>query len=144
MSSLAVEASSTRSCSSGCDWNVSSGRVPKALSEGRPSEDVQVLAGLGLGIDGPHFAEDLTHPQAGRGAGATVHAGSAVAERRAAAFLHVELVPRDARVRRIVQLQANLGENADQQLVHVVVDADRRFDELALVGGGQLGALCKE
>lgn len=109
---------------------------------GPVSEDMQILAGLGLGIDGPHFAEDFTYSQAGRGAGAAIDARFTIAQRRAAAFLHVELVPRYARIRRIVQLQTDLGENADQQLVHVVIDADGRFDELGFVGCGQLGALC--
>lgn len=40
------------------------------------------------------------------------------------------------------QLQPNLLQHAHQQLVHVVLDAARRLDELALSGLGQTFALC--
>lgn len=43
---------------------------------------------------------------------------------------------------RILQLEADLWQQSNQQFVNVVVDADRCFDELALVKRGQRFALC--
>lgn len=47
------------------------------------------------------------------------------------------LIAYEPRLLRVLQLQPNLRQQSDQQLVHVVIDAHRRLDELALVQRGK-------
>ena len=89
---------------------------------------MQVLARLGLGVVEADLVQDLARDvERERGPGAVQ------AARVGAAPLPLPL-PRGA--------QADLLEHADQQLVHVVLDARRGLDVLAVAGGGQRLAVC--
>lgn len=100
---------------------------------------VQVLARLGLGVPGPHLAQQSLHPEAGGRPGASVlfERRTAVRQRWLGPFAH-RWRPGHAVLRRLFQLQPDLRQYAHQQFVHVVIDYHGRFDELAVVPGGHL------
>jgi len=101
------------------------------------SQDVQILAALRFAVARPYLVEQVAHLQAGAGPTAAVLLRRIVlrarAQRRLAAILPRSLPEHLAGSLGVLQLEADLREQADQQLVDVVVDAHGRLDELAVV-----------
>lgn len=109
---------------------------------------MEVLAALGLAVARPDLAQEVAHLEAGAGPAAPVLLRRVVlgtgAEGRAAAVA-TRAPPEEVTVAlRVLELQADLGEQADEELVHVVVDADRGLDELAVVRDRHRLALCNQ
>lgn len=108
---------------------------------------MQILAALGLAVARPHLVQEIPHLQAGAGPAAAVLLRRVVlrarAERRLAAVLPRPLPEQVPGPLGVLQLQADLREQTDQQLVDVVINADRRLDEFTVVGGRHGFALCK-
>lgn len=104
----------------------------------RVLQNVQILAALRLAVARPHLVEQIPHLQAGAGPTAAIFLRRVVlrarTQRRLAAVLPRSLPEHLSRPFGILQLQANLREQADQQLVDVVINSDGRLDELAIVG----------
>ena len=106
---------------------------------GAASQDVQILAGSRLvAVGAPNFAQKSADAQTGGADSAGVVASAASAPLPAAAPLAEEA----AGLVRVAQLEADLLEDADEQLVDVVLHAARRLDELAVEGGRQRFATC--
>jgi len=107
---------------------------------------VQILAALRLAVARPDLVEQIAHLQAGAGPTAAVLFRRIVlrarAQRRLAAIFPRSFPEHFSGPLGILQFQANLREQTDQQLVDVVIDPDGCFDELAVVRRRHGFALC--
>jgi hypothetical protein len=100
-------------------------------------EDVEVLAALGLAVPRPDAPQQVANLDARARPAAPVLLGGVVlragAEGRAAAVASGPPPEEVAIPLGVLELQPDLGEEADEELVHVVVYPHRRLDEFAVV-----------
>lgn len=109
----------------------------ETIDSPRVLQNVQILAALRLAVTCPDLVEQIAHFEAGAGPTATIFLRRVVlragTQRRLAAVFPRSFPEHLSSPLGILQLQANLREEADQQFIDVVINSDGRLDEFAIV-----------